>query len=340
MTLGSAPRVLVLSVGGTIAMSQDASGTRATPTGGGLTALTGTAGPDGDERIDGIAIAHETVADVGSPSVRIAHLAEVLRRARAAIFAGATGVVLTHGTDTLEESAFCLDRCWDLDAPLVLTGAMRPVNAPGADGPANVRDALRTAVAPAARGLGVLAVLDGQVHLAERVTKARSRGIGAFVSEPSGPVARVGRTDLDLAYRPVRRVPPTLTELPAALPRVPVLALGLGDDADVLGLLPAGAIDGLVVAGVGVGHVPAAAVPRLRALVEAGVPVVVATRIPRGGTARDEYDYPGSETDLLGSGCVMAGSLRPASARILLQLLLSTGADALAITAAFAAHGG
>lgn len=324
------PRVLLLSLGGTIAMQLDAEGRRAAPAG---------AAP-GAESVDDIEVVREAVADVGSPSVRPAHLAQALRRARAAIAEGAAGVVITHGTDTLEESAFCLDRCWDLDAPLVLTGAMRPANAPGADGPANLRDAVRAAVAPSAHGLGVLVVVDGQVHLAERVTKVRSRTIGAFASEPSGPVARVGRGDVELAYRPVHRRPPLLTELPEVLPRVPVLALGLGDDAELLDLLPPGGIDGLVVAGVGVGHVPAPAVPRLRALVRSGVPVVVATRVASGGTARDEYDYPGSETDLLRSGCVMAGTLPPAKARILLQLLLAGAAGDTEIAGAFAAHGG
>lgn len=322
------PRVLVLSLGGTILMEQDAEGRHAAPAPDAFARLLGPAAGAVD-------ITHVEVANVGSPSVRPHDLAAVLELARSAVADGTTGVVLTHGTDTLEESAFLLDRVWDLDAPLVLTGAMRPANAPGADGPANVRDAIRTAVAPSARGLGVLVVLDAVAHLADRVTKASSTSVDAFVSEPSGPVGVVGAHDLRLLYRPLGRTRRIGSALPDTLPRVPVLALGLGDDAELLDLLPADALDGLVIAGVGVGHVPAPAVARLARLTEAGIPVVVATRTARGGTSEDSYDYPGSEVDLLHHGCVMAGRLRPAAARLLLQVLLADGADAPRITTAF-----
>ncbi|GAB2541707.1 asparaginase [Brachybacterium huguangmaarense] len=341
MTDDAAPRVLALSLGGTIAMSQDASGLRATPP----------EMPGADEvrtEIAGAEVTHVAIASVGSPSVRVEHLAEVLERAREAVAAGARGVVVTHGTDTLEESAFLLERFWDLPAPLVLTGAMRPANAPGADGPANLRDAVRTAIAPSARGLGVLVVFDGLVHLADRVAKVSSRSVDAFASEPSGPVALVGERDVRLVYRPTERLGIVDGAMPSALPRVPVIALGLGDDGEVLDLLDGpegpggsggGAIAGLVIAGVGMGHVPALAVARLRHLVEAGVSVVIATRVASGGTAVDHYDYPGSEVDLIRTGCVMAGRLSPHSARLLLQVLLADGADTGRIGREFAAYG-
>lgn len=346
MTDDAAPRVLALSLGGTIAMSQDASGLRATPP----------EMPGADEvrtEIAGAEVTHVAIASVGSPSVRVEHLAEVLERAREAVAAGARGVVVTHGTDTLEESAFLLERFWDLPAPLVLTGAMRPANAPGADGPANLRDAVRTAIAPSARGLGVLVVFDGLVHLADRVAKVSSRSVDAFASEPSGPVALVGERDVRLVYRPTERLGIVDGAMPSALPRVPVIALGLGDDGEVLDLLDGpdgagghglggtdgGAVAGLVIAGVGMGHVPALAVARLRRLVEAGVSVVIATRVASGGTAVDHYDYPGSEVDLIRTGCVMAGRLSPHSARLLLQVLLADGADTGRIEREFAAYG-
>lgn len=320
-------RVHVLSLGGTIFMTQDADGLRATPDATTGTALQSTLTGD-------IAVTHEEVANVGSPSLTPSHLRDVLLRARAAVADGAAGVVVTHGTDTLEESAFLLNRYWDLAAPLVLTGAMRPANAPGADGPANLRDAVRTAAAPAARGLGVLAVFDALVHLADRVTKTSSRSVDAFASEPSGPVALVGEADLRLVYRPTSQRAPLTADLPEQLPRVPLLGLGLGDDAELLDALAPGSLAGLVVAGSGMGHVSAAAVPRLRALVDAAVPVVVAT----GGTSNRHYDYPGSEVDLIANGCVMAGALPPQKARLLLQTLLADSADAVRIREAFAAY--
>lgn len=323
------PRVLVLSLGGTIAMAHDETGRRAAPA--------GTAVPP--PVVTGADVTHEVIADIGSPSIRTTHLAAVLRRARTAVADGATGVVVTHGTDTLEESAFLLERYWDLPAPLVLTGAMRPSNAPGADGPANLRDAIRTATAPSARGLGVLVVFDGLVHLADRVTKVSTRSVDAFASEPSGPVALVGEHDVRAVYHPTERSAVIGGDLPAPLPRVAALALGLGDDAELLDALGPGQLAGLVVEGVGVGHVPRDAVARLRRLVEAGVAVVVATRVPSGGTAVDHYDYPGSEVDLIRSGCVMAGALSPQAARLLLQALLADGAGRDRIEREFAAYG-
>lgn len=368
-----APRahVTMLSVGGTIFMRQDLTGLRAAPDSSAGAALAQT-------MIDGVAVHHVEVANVGSPSVTPSHLGRVLTLAREAVDHGAAGVVLTHGTDTLEESAFLLDLVWDREAPLVITGAMRPSNAPGADGPANLRDAVRTAVSPSARGLGVLAVFDGQVHVADKVVKVSSRSVDAFASIPSGPIGIVGEEDMHLLYRPVDpRRGMLLEELPDRLPRVPILTAGIGEDGAVLdALMPeprptdgtaadggmaarvvtadagiasrvatadagmaargsahaaagsgiAGAVDGLVIAGVGMGHVAAAMVPRLRRFVDAGAPVVVATRIPYGGTSTHHYDYPGSEVDLITNGAVMAGRLSAPAARLLLQVLIASGA--------------
>lgn len=322
----------VLSLGGTIFMTADETGSRATPD-----AANAQVAASAQALVPGIALTHRAIANVGSPSVRPAHLAAVLEAAREAVRAGALGVVLTHGTDTLEESAFLLNRYWDEDAPLVLTGAMRPANAPGADGPTNLRDAVRAAASDAVRGLGVLVAFDGALHLADRVTKGSSRSVSAFASEPGGPLALVDGAQVQLLHRPVGPRPAPLgADLPESLPRMPVIALGLGDDGELLDQIAPGAIAGLVVIGSGMGHVSAPAVPRLAALTEAGVPVVIATRIPRGGTSTHHYDYPGSEVDLIARGCTMAGLLRPAQARLLLQAALAAGCGSGAVTAAFA----
>lgn len=331
MSAADSAGVTVLSLGGTIAMAADPSGRRAVP---------GAGAPGRDlDRLDGVPLTHRRIADLPSPSVSLAELRAALDAAQEAVSNGARGVVLTHGTDTLEESAFLLNRVWSHRAPLVLTGAMRPATHPQADGPANLRDAVRTAAACEARGRGVLAVMDARIHAADRVTKGDSQRTDAFTSAPAPPLGMLtGRTPrFDQPPRPPAVVG---GELPAALPAVPVLALGLGDDAALLDALPPGAVDGLVVAGVGVGHVSAQAVPRLRAVIARGAPVVVATRIPHGGTALDLYGYPGSEVDLQQAGCMMAGTLRPQQARLLLQLLLARGAAAPEIHAAFTAFTG
>jgi L-asparaginase len=321
--------VVVLSLGGTIFMTQDQQGHSATPAADTAQALLGGETGTGTDAPVGGRVTHRAIANVGSSSIRPAHLRQVLQEAREAVAGGARGVVLTQGTDTLEESAFLLNRYWDQNAPLVVTGAMRPANAPGADGPANLRDALSAARAQQARGLGVLAVFDGQVHLADRVVKTSTRGVSAFDSVPGGPSAVVDGDLLRLLHQPLTTGLPALAgPLPDELPRVPVLALGLGDDAALLDALPADSLDGLVIAGTGMGHVPEQAVAPLAALVSAGVPVLVATRVPTGGTSTHHYGYPGSETDLIRHGCRMTGLLRPQQARLLLQVLLADGADA------------
>lgn len=332
-----AARVQLLSLGGTIFMHQDADGRGAVPSddaGARLAADLRGAGGEG-----GIELVHEEIANVSSASVRPSHLRTVLQRARAAVDAGACGVVLTHGTDTLEETAFLLNRFWDRDAPLVVTGAMRPANAAGADGPANLQDALHAAASPLARGLGVLVAFDGALHLADRVTKASSRSVSAFASEPSGPVALVDGPLLRLLFPAPTRPALVGGDLPEELPTVATVMSGLGDDLALLDALAAGALEGLVVAGAGMGHVAAGAVPRLTALVEAGVPVVVATRVASGGTSETHYAYPGAGADLVARGIVMAGLLSPQKARLLLQVLLAIGADAAAIREAFAGFG-
>ncbi|MDN5599896.1 MAG: asparaginase [Brachybacterium sp.] len=328
-------RVALLSLGGTIFMSQDASGGNARPDDGAGKRLLATVG---GARIDA-----RPLANVSSSDVRPHHLAAVLERARAAVDEGATGVVLTHGTDTLEETAFLLERYWDREAPLVVTGAMRPASDLGADGPANLRDAVRTAMAPSARGLGVLVAFDGHAHLADQVTKASSRSVAAFASAPSGPLAIIEPDDLRLLHRPLPRAALLDQQrLPASppdrFPAVPVLSAGLDEDLALLDHVPPEQLAGLVIAGVGMGHVSPTAMPRLRRLLDAGIPVVVASRTWSGGTSTHHYAYPGSEVDLLDAGAVMAGLLPPAKARLLLQTLLSADSSAAQLRESFEAY--
>lgn len=324
--------VALLSLGGTIFMAQDASGANATPDdGAGERLLAQVAGET--------QLSSHALANISSSDVRPHHLREVLVRARAAVDDGAAGVVLTQGTDTLEETAFVLSRYWDREAPLVVTGAMRPASDLGADGPANLRDAVHTATATSARGLGVLVVFDGHAHLADQVTKASSRSVSAFVSDPSGPLAIVEEQNLRLLHRPLPRAALLPGVPPDRFPAVPLLAAGLDEDLALLDHLPPEQLAGLVIDGVGMGHVSPAAMPRLRLLLGAGVPVVVAARTWRGGTSTHHYAYPGSEVDLLDSGALMAGLLPAVKARLLLQVLLADGASDEGIRAAFASYG-
>jgi L-asparaginase len=262
--------------------------------------------------------------------------------------AGVDGVVVSQGTDTIEETSFLLDLVYDGDAPVVFTGAMRNPTLAGADGPANLLAAVTVAAAPQARGLGVLVVLGDELHAARFVRKAHTTSVTAFVSPPAGPLGFVAEGRVVVLTRPDRRPPlPLLTARPSlpsrALPprgqavRTGVVTMVLGDDGALLKAAASGC-DGLVVAGYGAGHVPAAVVDQLDRVARR-IPVVLASRTGAGTVLARTYDYPGSERDLRYRGLIGAGFLDPLKARLLLHLLLTAGATRDEIAAGFAATG-
>lgn len=236
------------------------------------------------------------------------------------------GFVITHGTDTAEETAFLLDLALAPTKPVVLVGAMRPADAVGSDGMRNLANAVRVASDPGAAGRGVLVVMSDQVFAAIDVRKAATSGAEAFRGFPRGPIANVTPTSLDWFGPAERAGRGAQFEWPAALPRVPILYAYAGmDDADVACML-AGA-RGVVLAGMGQGNAPATV---LEALARAGVPVVRSTRVDQGSVDRN------LEVDDDAFGFVAARGLGPAKARILLQMLLANGVtDPAAMQSAF-----
>jgi len=273
-------------------------------------------------------------ANAPSASLRPADIVALSRRIGALLAAGADGVVVTQGTDTLEECAYLLDLLHQRPEPVVVTGAMRHPLLAGADGPANVLAALTVAADPAARGRGVLVAFADEIHAASRVRKGHSTSVAAFGSATGGPVGQLveGRARF-LAGATDRVVLP----LPAgsALPRVPLIVAALGADEPDRDL----AADGLVVAAFGAGHLPQWWAEPLAELA-ARMPVVLASRTLAGPVLTDTYGFPGSERDLIERDLIPAGFLDPAKARILLLTVLAGGGDRQRVRAAFAAAGG
>ncbi len=313
----STPTVVVGALGGTIAStSSTADGNEVVPT---LTADLLVAAVPG---LDDVAtIRAETLARLPSPSLDEPTILRTLQWAHAAVDDGARGVVVTQGTDTLEEAAYLLDLFWDRPEPLVVTGAMRSSAAAGADGPANILTAVRCAVAPESRERGVLVAFDDEVHQARWVAKTDSMSTSAFRSPVFGPIGRC--VEAEVVYGvPADRIPP-LELLPGHAtgdPRVPLLATYLGDDGFIVDAIRADDVDGLVVAGFGAGHVSASMAEAIGRLARQ-VPVVFASRTGSGPTGRAMYGYPGSEIDLVARGAVGAGWLSPVKARLLLWAL-------------------
>lgn len=317
-------RILVLTLGGTIASVPSAAGAG----GGAVPTLTGA---DLVASVPGLAeVAQlETRSLRQLPSCDLTHadIAEVGAVIDEALAAGSTdGVVVVQGTDTIEETAYLLDLLGDRPAPVVVTGAMRTPATPGADGPANLLAAVTVAASPQAAGLGVLVVLADEIHAAARVHKAHSSAPHAFASPGHGAVGRVVEGTARIAMRPVRDEADGPYVLPADVtwPCVPILRVAVGTGAHEVQALAAIA-DALVVEAPGGGHVPSWIVAALQEAA-ARVPVVLASRTGAGGTLESTYGYPGSELDLLEKGLVSAGYRDAVKARLWLGVRLAADA--------------
>ncbi|MCA1655222.1 MAG: asparaginase [Pseudonocardiaceae bacterium] len=323
----TAGHVAVISMGGTISMAPSVSG--------GILPAVGAA--DLVASVPGLAelavrITTESLRSLPSPSLGFDDLVALSGRVRAETATGATGVVITHGTDTIEETAFFLDLTVPGDAPVVVTGAMRHPQSAGPDGPANLYAAIRVALSPDARGLGTLVVMSDEVHGARFVRKSHTSSMGAFVSPGFGPLGVM--VEGDPRIRGAARTGLTLPAHPNVTERrVGLVTVAMGDDGELL-RRGADLFDGVVIAGLGAGHVPARMVPVVADLAER-VPVILSTRTGSGSVLRETYGYPGSERDLLDRGLIQSGFLDPAKSRVLLTLLLATDAARPRITQAF-----
>ncbi|MEV5835538.1 asparaginase [Nocardia sp. NPDC052112] len=324
-------RVIIFALGGTIAMS-------ASPTGGVAPALSA---EQLIAAIPGLAdndIAVEVVdfRQMPGASLKISDIAALADTIGQRLAEDVGGAVVTQGTDTIEETAYLLDLLHTAPQPVVVTGAMRNPTLAGADGPANLLAAMQTAVHPRFRGQGCLVVLGDEIHAARRVRKTHTTSPTTFQSPNGGPLGYI-----------VEGRPRLLNQLPhrAAVPatpgddiRVAIITMALGDDGTTLQAV-GDHVDGIVVAGLGAGHVPARIVPLLENLADK-IPVVLASRTGGGSTLQTTYGFPGSERDLIARGLIPAGYLDPVKARILLLTLLAANCDRAAITAAFGAEGG
>ena len=260
---------------------------------------------------------------VGSFALTTSDLRDLVAEARRCLGQGVDGVVVTQGTDTMEESAYLADLVHDDPRPIVFTGAQRPFDSPAPDGPANLADALRVAASPAARDLGALLCFDGLAFAARGVRKIDTLRSGAFGAPGRGPVIRLtGELVLPLA-RPARRSPLPL-DLRTDLPRVDVVACYLGADASLLRAAVAAGAAGLVLQAFGAGNVPPAIAEGAEELVTGGIPVLVCSRVPSGPVAPL---YAAGGARLARGGALFAGDLSPWQGRLLLAAALALAPD-------------
>jgi L-asparaginase len=314
--------VKVLAAGGTIAMSGAGGAKVALDAADLIAAVPGLAGETGIET--------ETVANLPSAHLALADQLRICRAARDAAREG-TGVVVTHGTDTLEETAILCDLMHDSSAPIVFTGAIRAASAPGADGPANLMDAVSVARSEEAAGMGVLVVFGGEIHHARCARKTDTTSLTAFSSPQTGPLGRVTEGHASFWSRVPRNEP---LDPPALDRRVLIVPTTSGDDGSLaraaLGTEP----DGLVVGTLGAGHLHPDLL-RLWAEASERIPVVAYCRPERGVVLTETYGFAGSEKELRKSRIIPAAFLSPQASRMKLLACLASGLSIEETRAAF-----
>ena len=312
------PAVHVLTTGGTIASRP----------GENLAGQELVAGVPGLEEVARVSV--EEFSNIGSSKMMPAHWLRLARRVREVFRErpDLSGVVVTHGTDTMEETAYFLHLTVADPRPVVVTGAMRPPGTPGADGPANLLDAVRTAGSAESRGRGTLVVMNDEIHRADAVRKAHTTRPDAFVSPGGGAVGAVSLGEV--AYRWAAGEGPLHGRFADALswdrlPRVRIAYSYPGADGTSVRALAGDGAIGLVVASVGRGNLSAAQEEAVRNVVDRGLPVVVSSRTMAGPVPVGDP----------GDGVIGAGSLNPQKARVLFSLALTGAEDAAEVAEVF-----
>jgi L-asparaginase len=318
-------RVRVFFLGGTAAMTGASNGASQglEPGLGGHDLLASLAAPPD------VVVEVVDVARVDSSALTLDTCLDTVARADAAVRLGETdAVVVVQGTDTLEETAYLWDLLWPHPHPFVVTGAMRPPGAPGADGPANLEAAVLVAASPSAVDQGVVVTLGDEIHAARYVTKRHTSSPSAFTSPDLGPVGRMHEGVPVLHVRLPRRA--TLP-FPASAPPVGLVRASLDDDPAFYRAVGQ-VCEGLVVEGFGAGQVRPQVAEVLVDLA-ARTPVVLTSRTGAGPVAVRTYAGLGSGSDLVARGLLSGGRLTGLQARVLLRLLLGgerpVGRDAL-----------
>lgn len=321
------PRVVVLATGGTIASQYD-------PEAGGATVqLSGEEIVRAVPGLNDIArVSVEQIANVGSRDMT-PEIWRVLTNRTNELLASPdiTGVVVTHGTDTLEETAYFLDLTVTSDKPVVVVGAQRNASYFDTDGPRNMLNAVRVAVSEEAIGMGTVVVMNGQINAARDVTKTNTLDVETFRTLDFGAL---GVADVEAVrfYRaPLRRQTIRLRESDR-LPRVEIVSEYAGSDGKLIRLLlQDGELDGLVIEGLGLGHVTSKTLETIREVRARGIPVVLSTRVPTGRIV----PVYATNLELLDLGCIEADNLSPQKARVLLMLAMTRSLDSTELQSYF-----
>ena len=305
----------MIAIGGTIAMTAEADGKAVSPS------------MNGSDLLETLSLTQENIqVHVESPytlpsaHLEFKHLIDLSNRINeiAALNSDA-GIVITMGTDTLEEVAYFLNLTYRYANPVIVTGAMRSPGQIGADGPRNIMDSILCANSSVCRDLGVLVAMNGEIHTAVDVVKTHTSNVSAFKSPIAGILGCVQEERVTLFRKPLRR---EIFKMEQCDEAVELIRCVVGDRGNGMKALLERGVSGFVVEALGGGHVPPGVREVIRSAVDQGVPVVVTSRCLSGNPLLDTYDYVGSEIDLRALGVFFANGLNGPKARIKLSLLL------------------
>ena len=263
----------------------------------------------------------EDLYHLASPQITEHEMLGIKNRIEEAVKEGYDGVVVTHGTDTLEETAYYLELTLDINIPVIVTGAMRSSNEIGADGLANLRSSLVVAIDDESRDKGVLVVMNDEVHTATYVTKTHTTNVATFQTPTFGPIGLVSKNNVIYFQKLIKE---EHYEVNTTEKKVYLLKAYAGMDEELINAVVELGADGLVIEALGAGNLPPRTVPAIRNCIEKNIPVVFVSRAFNGVT-QDVYDYEGGGKRFQQDGVIFTTGLSGQKARVKLMILLEAG---------------
>ena len=311
-------KILVLHTGGTISMQADASGAVVTSSDNPMNHVS--------NPLEGIQVHALDFFNLPSPHIKPKHMLALYQKIKEEA-ANYDGVVITHGTDTLEETAYFLDTMEVPHMPIVLTGAMRSSNELGSDGVYNYLSALRVASDDKAADKGVLVVMNDEIHAAKYVTKTHTTNVGTFQTPTHGPLGLIMKQEILYFKTAEPRVRFDLTSISGLVPIIPAYA---GMKTELLDMLDWQKLDGLIIEAFGAGNLPKETAEKLTEMAEAGLPIALVSRC-FNGIAEPVYAYDGGGVKLHQAGIMFVKELNAPKARIKLLIALNVGLSGQAL---------
>ena len=305
-------KILVLHTGGTISMQADATGAVVTSQDNPMNHVS--------NPLEGIEVHTLDFFNLPSPHIKPKHMLALYHKIKEEAD-HYDGIVITHGTDTLEETAYFLDTMEIPHMPIVLTGAMRSSNELGSDGVYNYLSALRVASDDKAADKGVLVVMNDEIHAAKYVTKTHTTNVGTFQTPTHGPLGLIMKQEI-LYFKTAE--PRVRFDLEHIQGLVPIISAYAGMTDELIDMLDLDHLDGLVVQAFGAGNVPKETAQKLESLLQKGIPVALVSRC-FNGIAEPVYAYQGGGVQLQRAGVFFVKELNAQKARLKLLIAINAG---------------